>query len=152
MRILAQLGYSAYTNLGGLALITTKAFPYDRNMNSGRKPLFVLEQDCQVITSRLIQEIEKAGMQTMRSFDLDVLRSSSNEFCCPIHGTSSCTCQFVILLILRRDFGSLTVILEGVDQRTSVYLDSGLGDIKDEVDPSLTLALVNAFFPKKIIQ
>lgn len=119
----------------------------------GRKPVFVLDQECQVIMNRVMQEVEKAGMQIMRSFDLDVLRSSSKGFCCPIHGTNPCTCHLVILLILRHHFGSLTLILEGIDQQTSVYLDLGQGLTEDEeqVDPSLTNALTRAFFPQKFL-
>lgn len=120
-------------------------------MNAGRKPLFVLDQDCLAITDRVIEEVEKAGMQTMRSFDLDLLRSTGRGYCCPVHGTNHCTCHFVILLILRREFGSLTLIFEGMDQKTSVYLDSSPGITDEKVDPSLTLALINAFFPQKLI-
>ncbi len=121
-------------------------------MNTGRKPLFVLDQNCQDITSRIVHEVEKAGMQALRSFDLDAVRSSSQGFCCPIHGTNVCTCHLVILLILSRQRGSLTVILEGSDQQTSVYLDSGQGIPEEQVDPSLTVALINAFFPKQPFQ
>jgi hypothetical protein len=136
-----------------MALFPDSSLCYDWGMNMGRKPVVVLDQECPVITNRVIQEVEKAGIHIMRSFDLDVLRSSSKGFCCPTHGTNTCTCHLVILLILRHDFGSLTLILEGIDQRTSVYFDPGQGNIKDEeqVDPFLTAALTRAFFPKKFL-
>ncbi len=118
-------------------------------MLEGRSPLFVLSQDCQIITTRIIREVEKAGMQTLRSFDLDAVRATGKGFCCPVHGTNSCTCHLVILLILTRQRGCLTIILEGSDQQTSVYLDSGQGVSEEHVDPSLTAALVQAIFPKR---
>lgn len=121
-------------------------------MNLGRKPLFVLDQECQEITNRVVREVEKAGLQTMRSFDLDLLRSSGQGFCCPIHATSACTCHYVILLVMSRELGSVTIILEGMDHQTSVYLDTGLGTADKQINPSLTLALVNAFFPNKILR
>jgi len=151
MRFWAQLGNSAYASLGGLALILACPFDYYWIMNSGRRPIFVLDQNCQVITNRIILEVEKAGMRTLLSFDLDKLRSSSTGFCCPIHGNGVCTCHLVILLILRQEYGSLTVILEGSDQQTSVYLDSGVGTTEEEIDPSLTAALIHAFFPEKFL-
>jgi hypothetical protein len=118
-------------------------------MNAGRNPLCVLDQDCQIITSRIIQEVEKAGMQTLRSFDLDTMRSSGKGFCCPIHGTSVCTCHLVILLMQMHEHGSLTVILEGIDRQTSIYLDARHEHMEEQVDPSLTIALTNAIFPLK---
>lgn len=119
-------------------------------MNVGRKPIFVLDQDCIAITNRLIQEVEKAGMQTMRSFDLDVVRSSGKGFCCPVHGTSSCTCHLVVLLILLRERGCVTVILEGSNQQTSVYLEGGLDETEEQIDLTLTAALSQAFFSKPV--
>lgn len=133
-----------------MALFPNSSLCYDSAMNVGRKPVVVLDQECPVITNRVIQEVEKAGMHIMRSFDLDVLRSSSKGFCCPTHGANPCTCHLVILLILRRGFGSLTLILEGIDQTTSVYFEVGIDNTGEEqVDPFLTAALTRAFFPKK---
>lgn len=146
MRLRTQLGKSAYAGLVGFALLSSETFGYDKTMLAGKKPLFVLQQNCLVITERIIQEVKKAGMQTMRSFDLDLVRASSQSFCCPIHGTSGCTCQLVILLILMRERGYVTLILEGSDRQTSVYLDTGQGAMEEQVDLSLTAALSHAFF------
>jgi hypothetical protein len=145
----ATLGDSAYARLGGLALIFGRVFVYHRDMIAGRRPLFILDQDCQLLTNQIVQEVEKAGLHALRSFDLDAIRASRNGFCCPTHGTSVCTCQLVILLILRRERGALTVILESGGQQTSVYFDSDQGVGEDPVDPSLTIALMHAFFPEK---
>lgn len=121
-------------------------------MNAGRNPLFILNQDCKVITNRVIQEVEAAGMQTLRTFDLEVVRSSNNGFCCPTHGRSTCTCQLVILLITQKIQGTQTLILEGKDQQTWVYLDHGQGTAEEQVDPFLTNALLHAFFSVNRVQ
>ncbi len=145
-----ELGKSAYAGLVGLALILARVFDYHWTMNVGRRPFCILDQDCHVITNRIVEEVEKAGMQTLRSFDLDTVRSTRQGFCCPIHGTNACSCHMVILLILLREHGSLTLILEGSDQQTSIYLDTGLGVIEEQVDPSLTIALTRAIYPKTV--
>jgi len=88
-------------------------------------------------------------MKTLRSFDLETVRSGSQGFCCPIHGKSACSCHLVILLIMPRGGNSLTMILEGRDQQTWIYLDPGQGVIEEQVDPFLTGALTHAFFAKE---
>ena len=110
-----------------------------------------LDQDCLVVTSRIIREVEKAGMRTLRSFDLDVVRSSSKAFSCPVHGLRVCSCQLVILLILTRDPGSITLILEGIDQQTAVYIDTSQGAREEQVDPSLITALIQALHSEEIL-
>lgn len=109
----------------------------------------MLDQDCRLITDRVMQATAAAGMQTFRSFDLDAARSSGQGFCCPIHGESACSCQLVILLILGREQGPLTIILEGRDAQTWIYLDSGPGDPEEQVDPALTGALLHALLPER---
>jgi hypothetical protein len=85
-------------------------------------------------------------MQTLRTFDLDLVRSSNKGFYCPTHEKSTCTCQLVILLITQKTQGTQTLILEGKDQQTWVYLDHGQGTIEEQVDSFLTNVLLNAFF------
>lgn len=116
-------------------------------MNAGRKPVFVIDQDCLVISNRVVEEVEAAGMETKRTFDLDIVRAGSSVFDCPIHGEGDCTCQLVILLVVQQCGRSLTVVLEGRDNQTWVYLDPGQGTSEELVDPKLTGVLYQALFP-----
>lgn len=120
-------------------------------MNAGKRPLIVLDLDCLTISNRVVQEVEAAGLETRRTFDLDIVRSGNPQFQCPIHGSNDCTCQLVILLVMMRYGRSVTVILEGRDHQTWVYLDEGHAAADEEVDPRLTGALSQAFFPKSIL-
>lgn len=103
-----------------------------------------------MIAKRVIEEVEAAGIQALRSFDLDVVRSSNKGYCCPIHKNVVCTCQLVILLIMQKERGFLAMTMEGSDQQTWIYIDSNQGGTEEQVDPSLTIALTHAFFSKEI--
>lgn len=59
MRLRTQLGKSAYAGLVGFALLSSETFGYDKTMLAGKKPLFVLQQNCLVITERIIQEVKR---------------------------------------------------------------------------------------------
>lgn len=125
---------------------------YNGNMIGGKKPLFLLNEDCQVLTKLVIEQVRAVGVQTVCSFDLEAVRSSSSGFCCPTHGTAHCTCQLVILLIFGTITGPLTMTMEGVDHQTWVYLEPGQGVIEEQVDPSLITALFQAFNNKGLLR
>lgn len=120
-------------------------------MIGGRKPLFLLNADCQVLAKLVIEQVQAAGMQTVCSFDLEAVRSSSSGFYCPTHGTAHCTCQLVILLIFGTFTGPLTMTMEGMDHQTWIYLEPGQGVIEEKVNPSLITALFQAFNNKDIL-
>jgi hypothetical protein len=44
-----------------------------------------------------------------------------------------------------REGGILTMILEGKDRQTWIYLDLEHGALEEQIDPSLTGALLHAF-------
>ena len=113
-------------------------------MNTGRRPLLVVDLECQLVTERIIREVEKAGLHTLRSFDLASARASRPGCTCPEHGSEECSCHLVILLILLQGRGPLTVILEGKDKHTTIYLEAGQNDVEEKVEPSLTIALFRA--------
>lgn len=115
-------------------------------MNAGRSPLFVLQKDCRVITNLVIQQVSAVGMQALCSFDLDAVRSLDRTTSCPTHQRSDCTCQFVVLLILGMGWGPLTMILEGMNQHTAIYLETGQGAEDEQVDSLLISTLHSAFF------
>ena len=119
-------------------------------MNAGRSPVFVLQQNCRVVTNLVIQEVSAAGMQALCSFDLDAVRSLDRTTSCPTHQCSDCTCQLVILLILGMGKSPLIMILEGMDAWTMVYLETGQGGDDEQVDPLLISTLHSAFFSNTV--
>lgn len=118
----------------------------------GRSPLFTVNQDCLAVADRVVAEVEAAGMETRRTFDLAAVRSANPGFCCPVHAGSPCTCQFVILLVTPRSGDSLTLILEGRDDQAWVYFDTGQGVEDEQVNPALIRALYHAFFIKSGVE
>jgi hypothetical protein len=120
-------------------------------MIGGRKPLFLLNEDCQILVKLVIEQVQAVGMQTVCSFDLEAVRTRNSGFCCPSHGTAHCTCQMVILQIFGRLTGPLTMTMEGLDHQTWIYLEPGQGVIEEQVDPVLVTALFQAFNNKGIL-
>ena len=114
-------------------------------MIGGRKPLFLLNEDCQILVKLVIEQVRAVGMQTVCSFDLEAVRARNSGFCCPTHGTAHCTCQMVILLIFNSYTVPLTMTMEGLDHQTWIYLEPGQGVLEEQVDPSLITALFQAF-------
>jgi hypothetical protein len=66
---------------------------------SDSSPFLILEQSCEVAIEWLIRQITQAGMNVVRTFDLQVARLAQSGCTCPHHGTDQCDCQMVVLLV-----------------------------------------------------
>jgi hypothetical protein len=73
----------------------------------------------------LLDELAQRDLQVMRSFDLQSAREflKDPEDCpCAYHGTELCTCQYVILLISKKDRPPATLVVHGHDDWTHISL------------------------------
>jgi hypothetical protein len=75
--------------------------------------------------------LSRHGYHVVRSFDLQSARAHyENEECaCPLHGTSDCTCQYVVLLAYHPTRGGhpaspCVLTAHGFEQTTQVALHS----------------------------
>jgi hypothetical protein len=82
-------------------------------MNAGRQPILVLKQDCNCTVDQVTAQLNEAGYSVVRSFDLlSALARYTNSIC-----------QMVILLVYGKEGPPSTLIIDGNDISTSVFLD-----------------------------
>ena len=66
---------------------------------SDSSPFLILEQPCDDAIDWVASQISRAGLQVVRTFDLQVARHTHASCPCPHHGTEQCDCQMVVLLV-----------------------------------------------------
>ena len=77
------------------------------------------------VLTRMMRGLRAQGFQVDQSFDLRSARESMQhpELCtCPDHGTASCSCQYLVLLVRREGFSPLSLELHGNEEKTIVSL------------------------------
>lgn len=78
----------------------------------------VLDQECSEATDWVVSRLESAGLQVMRTFDLQAARSAHAGCSCPHHGTDRCDCQMVVLLIYGANGQLISLMAHGYDGKT----------------------------------
>lgn len=81
-------------------------------------PFLILRQSCSDAIEWVIQQISAAGMEVVRTFDLQVARHEHAGCTCPNHGTAECDCQMVVLLVYDNSRLPLTLVGHGHDAQT----------------------------------
>lgn len=80
---------------------------------------------CDQVVDHLTALFQAEGMHVTRSFDLLAARRGliDPESCpCPSHGTSQCTCQYVVLLVNLPDTPPESVVAHGHGDHTVISL------------------------------
>lgn len=83
-------------------------------MNAGRQPILVLNQDCNCTVNQVTAQLNEAGYSVVRSFDL---LSALARY-------TKSICQMVILLVYGKEGPPATLIIDGNDTHTTVFLDN----------------------------
>lgn len=101
--------------------------------------LLTLQTDSQVAVERSVRQLELAGLQVMRSFDLKVARAAHIGCTCPNHGTELCDCQMVVLLVYGQDGPPATLVVHGHDGQTQIAIvetpaQSPASQLVDEIE------------------
>jgi hypothetical protein len=78
--------------------------------------------------------LSRQGYQVRRSFDLRSALAAHGDCTCPYHGTSHCTCQFVVLLIYGHAAGPVVVTAHSYDAQTHLRV---VQDALTQPDPHL---------------
>jgi len=87
-------------------------------------PLIVVHGDSQAAIAETMRALVSAGMQVVRSFDLQAARAAHTDCKCPHHGTEQCDCQMVMLLVYDRSDQPVTIVAHGHDCETHLaYVD-----------------------------
>ena len=85
-------------------------------------PFLTLDQTCGQVDSWIREKLIQAGYRVVQTFDLQIARLAHPDCTCPNHGTESCSCQLVILLVYGKQEEPATLVIHGQDDKTWVSL------------------------------
>ena len=88
----------------------------------GRQPLRVVDLRCSTFVEPLKKAFSDAGLWSFQSFDLQSTRALHEGCTCEYHGTSQCTCELVVLLVYRALGDPITLVLDGRDEKTYIFI------------------------------
>ena len=83
-------------------------------MNAGKQPILVVNQACDCTVTQVTEQFMSAGYAVVQSFDL----------LSAMDARTRCICQLVVLLVYGKDGPPATVILDGNDMSTSIFLEN----------------------------
>jgi hypothetical protein len=85
---------------------------------SNNSHFLMLEQPCDEAVDWVSKKMNQAGLSVICTFDLQVARRAQTMCPCPHHGTDSCDCQMVVLLVYQDNRQPLTIIAHGYSGQT----------------------------------
>ncbi|MFA5873149.1 MAG: hypothetical protein WC832_04220 [Anaerolineales bacterium] len=90
-------------------------------MNSA-SPFVTIEKPGEETIYWTIRQLENAGLQVIRTFDLREARLSHPDCPCPHHGTEACNCQMSVLLIYQEEQSPASILIHSFLDTTWLYL------------------------------
>jgi hypothetical protein len=107
-------------------------------------PFLILEQPCNEATAWVIRQVSGAGLQVLRTFDLQDARHDPTECPCSHHGTDRCDCQMVVLLIYGGDNQPVSLVAHSHHGKTWFSL---VDTPQQRTDPRMQRAILQALGP-----
>lgn len=111
---------------------------------SALTPFMVLDKDCDGVLVQVWDQLGRAGLQMVKTFDLRVARLAHPDSPCPFHETDICDCQMVVLLLYDGLHSPVTLVIHGMGGRSWLSLVSGSGQ---GVNPPVELAIRHMLTP-----
>ena len=111
------------------------------------EPFLILEQPCDEAMAWVVHRVSGAGLQVIRTFDLQVARLGHNECPCPHHGTDECDCQMVVLLVYGDHYQPISLVAHSHDGKTWFSL---VDTPQQRADPRLEMTIRQALEPQSI--
>lgn len=97
-------------------------------------PFLTVGRTCDQTLPWVQQQLTRAGLRTVQTFDLHAARAALHDCRCPNHGTDQCDCQLLVLLVYGALEEPVSLIMHGNDGQTwisvseDVRTDAGLAD------------------------
>ena len=113
-------------------------------MMSENAPFLILEQPCDTAMDWVVKQINNAGMQVVRTFDLHIAHADHAGCPCPNHDTQQCDCQMVVLLIYSGEYQPASLIAHGHNGQTWCSI---VDTPQQRADPFLETAIRLALLP-----
>jgi len=110
-------------------------------------PFLILEKPYDEAMSWVVHRVSGAGLQVMRTFDLQVARLGHSECPCPHHGTDQCDCQMVVLLVYADNYQPVSLVAHSHDGKTWFTL---VDTPQQRADPRLETAIRQALTTQSI--
>ena len=111
---------------------------------SDSSPFLILEQPCDDAIDWVARQIGSAGLQVVRTFDLNVARNTHASCPCPHHGTEQCDCQMVVLLVYGSERQPVSIVAHGYNGQTWF---SVVDTPQQRADPRLEADIRQALVP-----
>jgi hypothetical protein len=102
---------------------------------------FRMNQPWDVAIEWVVRQVSRAGLQVLRTFDLQLARLAHSECPCPLHGTQQCDCQMMVLLVYAEGYQPVSLVAHGHDGKTWLSL---VDTAQQEADPRLEAAIMQA--------
>lgn len=110
-------------------------------------PFLILEQPCDEAIAWITRQVNGAGLQIMRTFDLQAARHDPADCPCPHHGTDQCDCQMVVLLVYGDDHQPVSLVAHSHDGKTWFSL---VDTPQQRADPRLEATIRQTLAPQAI--
>jgi len=81
-------------------------------------PFLSVNHPCDETLQWTREQLSRAGLRSVRTFDLHTARAGLHDCPCPNHGMEDCDCQMVILLVYGSVEQPATLFLHGNDGQT----------------------------------
>ena len=104
-------------------------------------PFLSVSQSCDEALRWTKEQLKKADLHLVQTFDLHAARTALHDCPCPNHETADCDCQLVVLLVYGNAAEPVTLILHGSDEQTWVSLT---GDPQQRADAKLINSIQQA--------
>jgi hypothetical protein len=136
------MGNLAYMKTSHVALIGWLCALYNVSIHP-EMPLslftfLTIDQTCDATLKWANEQLMKAGLRTVQTFDLKDARAGSHDCVCPHHGTPECDCQMVVLLVYGSSNEPATLILHGNQRQTQLsFADMPTGRNNTELAKSI---------------
>ena len=85
-------------------------------------PLLFIDQSCDSALQWTNNQLIRAGLHIVQTFDLHTARLDMENCPCPNHGTNDCDCQMIILLVYGKTSEPATLVLHGNHDQTWLSL------------------------------
>jgi hypothetical protein len=104
-------------------------------------PFLTIDLPCDETMQWSQEQITRAGLRSVQTFDLQAARHASHDCPCPNHGGEDCDCQMVVLLVYGSTAEPVTLIMHGNSGQTWLsFADSP----RQDGDPKLLASIRNA--------
>ncbi len=88
----------------------------------GSSAITFVNAACREAALRVRRSLERVGLRTLETFDLQTARSSGAACACPHHGMAECDCQMVVLMVYGEGTAPIALVLHGSDGHTWISL------------------------------